>query len=271
MSFSVCIPVYNGSAFLPELLASIAEQDLSGVEVIVSDNASTDSTPQILEDWKSRLPLRVIRQPVTVSMPANFNAVLEAVSTEAYALICHDDYFASPDALAKARKVLADNPDVSAVYCDLVYVDERRRTLAKRRFGRSGRFSGDEVGRETLRTTRNCFGIALAVRRDALASHRYEDRFVYTMDVNLSWAVSREKPAFHIPETLIANRYSGTNNTWRLLNKAPREYIDLTEKYVGSPSLLERARIGVACTFTAFQRLVFHLYERTRTWTARPR
>ena len=74
MSFAVCIPVYNGAAFLGELLASIAEQDLSGVEVIVSDNASTDETPDILQSWATKLPLRVIRQPVTVSMPANFNA-----------------------------------------------------------------------------------------------------------------------------------------------------------------------------------------------------
>ncbi len=50
-SFTICIPVYNGAAFLGEALASIAEQDLSGVEVIVSDNASTDETPEILRHW----------------------------------------------------------------------------------------------------------------------------------------------------------------------------------------------------------------------------
>ena len=270
-SFSVCIPVYNGSAFLGELLASIAEQDLTGVEVIVSDNASTDETPRILEEWSMKLPLRVIRQPKTLTMPENFNALLDAVSTDAYALICHDDYFARPNALSKARQVLAENPEVSAVYCDLLYVDEHRRPLARRRFGRSGPFSGDQVGRQTLRTARNCFGIALATRREALGDLRYEDDFVYTMDVNLSWAVSRKRPAFHLAEPLIANRYSGTNNTWRLLKKAPQEYIDLTKKYVGEPGPLERARIGLVCTFTAAQRLLFHLYERARSWTAQPR
>lgn len=269
-AFTVCIPVYNGSAFIGEALASIAEQDLSGVEVIVSDNASTDDTPQILEDWSAKLPLRIIRQPVTLPMPAHFNALLDVVSSDAYTLLCHDDYFASPDALAKARRVLADNPDVSAVYCDLLYVDEHRRLLAKRRFGRSGRFSGDEVGKQTLRTARNCFGIALAVRREALGDLRYEDHFIYTMDVNLSWAVSRDRPAFHLAEPLIANRYSSTNNTWRLLKRAPQEYIDLTTKYVRDPGPLERTRIGVTCAFTAVQRLLFHAYERARSWTARP-
>lgn len=270
-SFSVCIPVYNGSAFLGELLASIAKQDLTGVEVIVSDNASTDETPRILEEWSARLPLRVIRQPKTLTMPENFNALLDAVSTDAYALICHDDYFASPDALSKARRVLADNPDVSAVYCDLLYVDEHRRLLARRRFGRSGRFSGQQAGRQTLRTARNCFGIALATRREALGDLRYDDEFVYTMDVNLSWGVSRNQPAFHLAEPLIANRYSATNNTWRLLKRAPQEYIDLTRKYIGEPGPMERARIGLVCTFTAAQRILFHLYERARSWTAQPR
>jgi glycosyltransferase involved in cell wall biosynthesis len=271
ISFTVCIPVYNGSAFLEELLVSIAEQDLSGVEVVVSDNASTDRTPQILDDWSAKLPIRVIRQPKTLTMPENFNVLLDAVSTDAYALICHDDYFASPDALSKARQVLGDSPDVSAVYCDLLYVDEHRRPLARRRFGRSGRFSGEQVGRQTLRTARNCFGIPLAIRREALGQLRYEDDFVYTMDVNLSWAVSRTKPAFHLAEPLIANRYSATNNTWLLLKKAPQEYVDLTKKYVCEPGPLERARIVAVCAFTAAQRLVFHLYERIRSWTAQPR
>ena len=44
MSFTVCIPVYNGSAFLGEILASIAEQDLRGVTRTALEAAFMDET-----------------------------------------------------------------------------------------------------------------------------------------------------------------------------------------------------------------------------------
>lgn len=43
----VGIPVYNGERYLPEALASIQEQDLADIEIVISDNGSTDGTQEI--------------------------------------------------------------------------------------------------------------------------------------------------------------------------------------------------------------------------------
>lgn len=266
--FAVCIPVYNGSAFVGQALASIADQRPADVEVIISDNASTDATPDILASWSDRLPMRVIRRPQTMPMRDHFNALLDEVDSDAYMLLCHDDYLATPDALAKARAALDANPDISAVYCDLLYVNEHGRQLACRSFSRGGIFEADAAGRQTLRSGRNCFGIPLAVRRSALGGLRYDDRFLYAMDVDLSWAISRNSPAFHIPEPLIANRYSRENTTWSLLNSARHEYFELAEKYQGTPDRLERMRITATCFHVAQQKRLFGLYERLMSWSA---
>jgi hypothetical protein len=182
-------------------------------------------------------------------------------------LLCHDDYLASRDALAKAQVALDADAGISAVYCDLVYVNEFGRSLAHRRFGREGRFRADDIGQRTLQTGRNCFGIPLAIRRDALGTRRYDERFLYAMDVDLSWSVSRERPAFHIPEALIANRYSGQNSTWSMLNSVRREYIDLATKYDRPPGRLARMKIGMTCFSVTQQKRVFSLYERVRSWS----
>lgn len=264
--FAVCIPVYNGAAFVARALESIACQSHGDVAVIASDNASTDATPEILAEWSHRLPMRIIRQPRTLAMRDHFNALLDEVDADAYMLLCHDDYLASPDALAKAQAVLDADANVSAIYCDLVYVNERGRTLAHRRFGRDGRFLADEVGRLTLSTGRNCFGIPLAVRHRALGTLRYDRRFLYAMDVDLSWSMSRDRPAFHIPEPLIANRYSRKNSTWSMLNSARQEYIDLATKHDRPPGRLARLKIGATCFHVAQQKRMFSLYERLRSW-----
>ncbi len=65
MSFvSVVIPAYNEENYLPLCLASIKNQDYAGdYEVIVVDNASTDSTAQIARDWGAKVVYEGRRSP----------------------------------------------------------------------------------------------------------------------------------------------------------------------------------------------------------------
>lgn len=264
--FTVAIPVYNGERFLAEALRSIEAQNLNGVEVLVSDNASTDGTAGVLADWQDRLPLRVIRRPQTLPMREHFNSLLDDVNSEAYMLLCHDDYLADPDALDLAQAALRDNPDVASIYCDLVYVDEQRRTLAQRHFKRTGRFDADATGKRCLRTARNLFGIPLAIRRSALGDIRYGEDFLYAMDIDLSWSLADKGAAYHIDKPLIANRYSDSNMTWKLLGTTFGEYLRLARKHASAPGPLARTRMVAACQFVTAQKFAFRYYARLRTW-----
>ena len=80
--FAVCIPVYNGAAFVGQALESIASQSHGDLEVIVSDNASSDGTPEILASWSDRLPMRIIRREQTLPMRDHFNALLDEVDSD---------------------------------------------------------------------------------------------------------------------------------------------------------------------------------------------
>ncbi len=260
--FSVCIPVYNGAAFIGDALASVERQTFRDVEVVVSDNGSTDGTAEILETWSDRLDMRVIRRPQTLPILPHFNALLDEVDSENYMLLCHDDYLAHPDAIKLAIEALDANSDISAVYSDLAYVSESHRPLATRRFGREGRFDADRAGRASIRTARNCFGIPLAIRRSALGSLRYDPTFNYMLDLDLSWAISREAPPFHIARALIANRYGRQNSTWSMLVGAQREYLDLAAKYGVHLGGLDRMRLGATAFQVAQQKRLFGVYAR---------
>ena len=48
---SVCLPVYNGEEFLSAAIDSILKQTYRHLELLVVDDASTDSTPQILNEY----------------------------------------------------------------------------------------------------------------------------------------------------------------------------------------------------------------------------
>lgn len=102
------------------------------MRTLVSDNQSSDGTAQVLQRFAAEPKVTLVRQR-NISRARHFNDCLGRIATEYYMLLCHDDYFASPAALRLAREVLASEKDVSAIYCDLLYIDAGRRPIATRR------------------------------------------------------------------------------------------------------------------------------------------
>ncbi|MFZ3581676.1 glycosyltransferase family 2 protein [Loktanella sp. DJP18] len=265
-SFSVLVPVLNGAEHIGDALNSVANQTHGNLRVVVSDNASTDATLELLDSWRDRLDLKVIRQPETRPMQEHFNAILDQVRTDHYMLLCHDDYLAQPDAVALADQALIDHPDIPAVYCDLEYVNADKRRLATRRFPRGALFAADTAGRETLRTARNMFGVPIGVRRSALGDLRYDPRFHYTMDVDLSWAMARGQMLVHIAQPLIANRYRAGNTTWQLLNKSRGEFLALHDKYGIPLNPVEHVQLSARIWAVNQQKKIFGLFGRMFEW-----
>jgi glycosyltransferase involved in cell wall biosynthesis len=86
------VPVRNGAAMLAAALDSIVAQDYPNLEVVVSDNASTDATPEILRDYVRRYPhIRVIRQEQPLTAIDNFMFVMREAKGEFFAWCAHDD------------------------------------------------------------------------------------------------------------------------------------------------------------------------------------
>lgn len=62
-ALSVIVPTWNRSDVLPEVLDALeAQEGAPDFEVVVVDDGSTDATPQLLEDWRPRVPMTVLRQ-----------------------------------------------------------------------------------------------------------------------------------------------------------------------------------------------------------------
>jgi glycosyltransferase involved in cell wall biosynthesis len=75
---SIGLPVYNGGRFLTQALDSMLGQSFQDVELIISDNASTDETAAICQAYALRDPrVRYIRQAENIGAPRNWNFVAE--------------------------------------------------------------------------------------------------------------------------------------------------------------------------------------------------
>lgn len=82
---SIGIPVHNEARFLQETLTSLRGQDYSNIEFIISDNASTDGTPDICSDAAASDPrVRVLRFATNRGSSANFLRCLEEAKGELF-------------------------------------------------------------------------------------------------------------------------------------------------------------------------------------------
>ncbi|SEQ32270.1 Glycosyltransferase involved in cell wall bisynthesis [Devosia sp. YR412] len=255
--FTILIPVRNGADYIEAALQSALGQTTERLHVIVSDNQSSDDTAQILERYRSDARVRIVRQAESLSMLAHFNACLDLVETKYYMLLCHDDLLASPDALERAVEVAEREADVSAVYCDLQYIDQAGRHLAYRRFDRAGEIDGDVIGRKAVLSMRNQFGIPLLVRTVSRSTHRYDTHLPYVADVEMSWFLANVGKTYHLPLAYIANRYHANNSTRGLMNNMLREMKLVAQSHAMPLNKLASVRMSLSSASMALAKTLF--------------
>ncbi|MBS0202989.1 MAG: glycosyltransferase family 2 protein [Planctomycetes bacterium] len=89
---SIGMPVYNGGEALRRALDSLLAQSHTNFELIISDNASTDSTQAITEEYARKdCRIRLTRQPVNQGAFANFLWVLDQARGQYFMWAAHDD------------------------------------------------------------------------------------------------------------------------------------------------------------------------------------
>jgi glycosyltransferase involved in cell wall biosynthesis len=89
---SVGIPVYNGEKTLARALDSILNQTYFNLEIIISDNCSTDSTPTICKKYiKKDSRIKYVRSNANIGAIKNFNHVFNLSHGEFFMWVAHDD------------------------------------------------------------------------------------------------------------------------------------------------------------------------------------
>lgn len=112
---SIGMPVYNGEKFIRKALDSLLAQTFTDFELIISDNASTDETQSICEEYASRdKRIRYVRQFNNTGPVANFLFVLNEACGKYFMWAACDDMW-NRHCLEKYVNVLDLNPDVLLV------------------------------------------------------------------------------------------------------------------------------------------------------------
>lgn len=125
---SVVIITYNNAKFVIETLESIKAQTWKNIELVVSDDCSTDHTFQLCSDWieanKSHFyTTKLITVPQNTGIPSNINRGLRATTGDWIKMLSGDDNLMEnciTDNLEYARLF----PDASFITSDVREIDE---------------------------------------------------------------------------------------------------------------------------------------------------
>ncbi|MEB3279104.1 MAG: glycosyltransferase family 2 protein [Lyngbya sp.] len=111
------LPVYNGENYLRPAIESILDQTLTNFLLIISDNASTDSTEEICREYVTRDP-RIIyhRQRQNIGAAPNFNFVFQPGLAPYFKWAAHDDVL-DPDYLRQCVELLDSDPKLAVAHC----------------------------------------------------------------------------------------------------------------------------------------------------------
>ncbi len=121
---SVGLPVFNGETFLEVAISSVLAQTYDDLELIICDNASTDRTAEICQDYAARdRRVRYFRNPENLGAAPNYNLAFSHARGRYFKWLAHDDRI-TPSYLAKTVRVLDERTD--AVLCNSVvsYIDQ---------------------------------------------------------------------------------------------------------------------------------------------------
>ena len=119
MTVTVCIPVWNGEAFVKETLESVRSQTMSDITVLISVDKSDDRSVNICRTFAAEdSRFQVFCQSSSLGMVGNVNWLLRQVNSEFANILPHDDVIA-PTYLERLAAELKKHPEAVLVYCDL--------------------------------------------------------------------------------------------------------------------------------------------------------
>lgn len=121
---SIGLPIYNGEKYLTAALDALLGQTFEDFELIISDNASTDSSSDICRRYAQQdSRIRYIRQPANIGMAPNHNFVLGQARGALFKWASDDDLYA-PSLLERCVGALEQHPQAVLAHSFSAMIDE---------------------------------------------------------------------------------------------------------------------------------------------------
>lgn len=125
---SIVLSTFNGEQFLETQIASLLKQTYPNLEIVITDDASTDRTPEILRQYLADTRFRIFLHSENVGFIKNFERGMLLARGD-FITLCDQDDIWLPE---KTEKLYRHIDGYSLAYCDSELIDENGQSLGKK-------------------------------------------------------------------------------------------------------------------------------------------
>ena len=185
---SVFVVTYNSEPYIIETLESVKNQTYDKIELIVSDDCSTDGTVDLVKQWIENNPNRFLRTEVVTidenkGIPANYNRAVNACQGEWLKMLDGDDLLL-PTCIEDNIKFIQDNKNAEVVFSDCIKFKTSGEIIGRvfdERFIRFFEMDAESQLKELLASnilpSQTCF-----IKAQILKDYPYEERYYFLED-----------------------------------------------------------------------------------------
>ena len=209
---SVCVRTHNQERFIREALDSVLRQHTAfPFEIIISDDASSDGTVAILQEYQKQYPdkIRLLLQETNIGGPENLKCVIEASKAKYVTCLDGDDFYTDDYKLQKQIDLLEAHPESAACFHNTWYADSEGHLRGL--FNRPD-FHSLHDAREFIRERWFVPIHSAVLRREYIEFPEWYNT-VMNDDYVVHLSVAKHGPYYFMPDVMVAYRRHGNNTS----------------------------------------------------------
>jgi glycosyltransferase involved in cell wall biosynthesis len=228
---SVIIPAYNAENFLSASIESIAHQTYDNLEIIIINDASTDDTSAVINQWASKDPrIKSYDNEVNLGIGATRTKGIE-LSTGRYVCWQDADDISLPSRVELQTKYLDEHANVGVVGGFMQFFDEKSDGQV-RRYEET-----DDALRKTIFRYNPVAQPASMVRRECYERvGLYDQRYTVSEDLEMLLRIGTAYEFANVQQVILRYRQSSTSLTRANLKKMEQATLALRLKYAKNPA-----------------------------------
>jgi glycosyltransferase involved in cell wall biosynthesis len=207
------MPSFNYARYLPAAIESVLSQSYTDLELIITDDCSTDGSREIVERWR-RLDHRVVPvfHNVNRGLATARNSGL-AVSSGEFVALCDADDVWLPDKLKIQMECFKGQPELGVVHSDSAIIDGDG-NLTGQRFSSllhgKGQITSGNLFEALCKRNFLCVPTVILQREAMKYAGGFEEN-LRSLEDWVCWAkISRKYPFHYVDEALVQYRIHGT-------------------------------------------------------------
>jgi len=225
---SVCIPTYNGAAYLAEAIGSVLNQTLSDFELIIVDDCSTDGTDVVAQSFTDKR-IKHFKNPVRLGLVGNWNRCIELARGQ-YICVFHQDDIMMSENLEEKIQLLDKSPTIGMVHSNVRQISTTGELISEYWYFRpepeeNSVHEGLDYLKRLLTGNNIVCCPSAVVRREAFDTlGGFDGRLLFTADWEMWMRIAAFFDVGYLVKPLVSYRRHEANETWKFLGAKELEH-----------------------------------------------